>query len=97
MLRGDWLGIDRGRAAFLGVFLIGVVTILVGSGRADASGGLPWTVLVMLIGLMVVYAWAAHHWNVGHWGDMCYYMGFLFTLVSMMGGPQPVYRGNIVG
>ena len=84
MLRGNWPVIDRDRAAFLGVFLIGLVTILLGSGRADASGGLPWTVLVLLIVFMVAYAWLAHHWNVRYWGDMCYYMGFLFTLVSMM-------------
>ena len=84
MLREDWFVIDRDRAAFLGVFLIGLVTILLGTGGADASGGLPWTVLVLLIVLMAAYAWLAHHWNVGHWGDLCYYMGFLFTLVSMM-------------
>ena len=84
MLGGNWLVIHRDRAAFLGVFLIGLVTILLGTGGADASGGLPWTVLVLLIVFMVAYALLAHHWNVGHWGDMCYYMGFLFTLVSMM-------------
>ena len=94
MLREDWLVIDRGRTTFLGVFLIGVVIILVGSGRADASGGLPWTVLVLLIVFMVAYALLAHYWNVRHWGDMCYYMGFLFTLVSMMAALRQYTAGT---
>ena len=84
MLRGDWFRIDPDRAGFLGVFLMGVVIILVGSGRAEAPGGLPWIILVVLIIVMVAYACLAHYWEFRHWGDMCYYLGFLFTLVSMM-------------
>ena len=94
MLREDWLVIYRDRAAFLGVFLIGLVIILLGTGGADASGGLPWGVLVFLIALMAAYAWLAHHWDVGHWGDLCYYMGFLFTLVSMMAALRQYTAGT---
>lgn len=84
MLPGNWPETLRDRAAFLGVFFIGLFTILAGTVTARGSGGLPWVVLVLLIALMVVYAGLAHYWSVRHWGDMCYYMGFLFTLVSMM-------------
>ena len=94
MHQGDWPETMRGRAVFLGVFVIGLVTILVGTVTASGSGGLPWAVLAMLIGLMVVYAALARHLSVRHWGDMCYYMGFLFTLVSMMAALRQYTAGT---
>lgn len=95
MFRGDWFRMNLDRASFLGVFLIGVVIIiLAGSGRAEAPVGLPWAVLVMLIVLMVAYACLSHYRKVRHWGDMCYYMGFLFTLVSMMAALRQYTAGT---
>ena len=94
MLPGDWPETVRDRTAFLGVFFVGVVTIVFGTVTASGSGGLPWAVLALLIVLMAGYARMAHHWSVRHWGDMCYYMGFLFTLVSMMAALRQYTAGT---